>query len=236
MVGKTLSLCITNYNRDSMLLESFEQVLDDERVSEIVIADDVSKDSVWANVQKLCTHPKIKLLRNKVNLGCYKNKQYVISQATNEYGIIFDSDNVMTKSYIDKVFEHEWHPDIILAPDFVGSFNYRNFSDKVITKENVSKFVSQDQFDCLINTMNYFVHLPSYLKVWDGSIEPWTADTIYQNYRWLDSGRSIHVVKGLEYNHRINHGVVEEGSHYVKHNRKTGNLFNVIKSKLKSLK
>jgi glycosyltransferase involved in cell wall biosynthesis len=237
MVGKTLSLCITNHNRDRMLIESFHQVLKDDRVSEIIIVDDYSEDRFYNKVKDLTKGmDKVKLFRNRKNLGCYKNKREAIAQAQNEFVIIFDSDNVMTTGYIDKIFEQEWDKDVILAPDYVHSFDYRHFSGHTISKATVSNYTRQPRFDCLINTMNYFVHRDNYLKVWDGSIEPWTADTIYQNFRWLESGRTIHVLKGLEYDHRIKHEVRQEGSHYMQHNRKTGNLFNTIMDKLKRMK
>jgi len=234
---RKVSLCLTNHNRDRMLFESFQQVLDDDRVSEIVIVDDNSEDNFWRKVQRYCEgKEKIKLFRNRKNLGCYKNKRESIAQAKNEFVIIFDSDNIMTKEYIDKIFEREWNENEILAPDYVVSFDYRHFGGHTLTRQNVNRFTRMERFDCLINTMNYFVHRDNYLKVWDGSIEPWTADTIYQNYRWLDSGRSFHILKGLEYMHRIEHGAKEERSHYLQHVRKTGNLFNTIMMKLKSMK
>lgn len=236
MVDRTLSLCLTNHNRDRMLFESFQQVLDDNRVNEIIIVDDASEDNFWRKVQRYCEgKEKIKLFRNRKNLGCYRNKREAIAQAANEYVIIFDSDNIITKEYIDKIFEHEWSPDIILAPDYVVSFDYRHFAGQMIDKTTVRKLTRAERFDCMINTMNYFVHRDNYLAVWDGSIEPWTADTIYQNYRWIESGRSIHVVKGLEYNHRIEHGAKEERSHYLQHVRKTGNMFNTIMDKLRKM-
>jgi len=142
----------------------------------------------------------------------------------------------MTKGYIDKIFEREWNENEILAPDYIVSFDYRYFGGHTLTKENVAKFTDKQKFDCLINTMNYFVHKENYLKVWDGSIEPWTADTIYQNYRWIESGRSFHVLKGLEYNHRIDHDVSQEKSHYAEHWRKTGRLFENTMDKLKRMK
>ena len=166
---KTLSLCITNFNRDRMLFESFEQVLNDDRVSEIVIVDDCSQESIRRRVKDYTKQfEKVKVFLNRKNLGCYKNKREAISLAKNEFVIIFDSDNIMTKSYIDKIFEQEWDENTILAPDYVVSFDYRHFADQVITKSNVRKYVDQKQFDCLINTMNYFVHRDNYLKVWDG--------------------------------------------------------------------
>jgi glycosyltransferase involved in cell wall biosynthesis len=219
-----------------MLFESFQQVLNDDRVSEIIIVDDCSPESTYRKIQVYTSgHEKIKLFRNRKNLGCYKNKREAISLATNEYVIIFDSDNIMTKGYIDKIFEQEWNENVILAPDYVVSFDYRHFAGLEINRRNVSKYVNMKQFDCLINTMNYFVHRDSYLKVWDGSIEPWTADTIYQNYRWIDSGRTFKVVKGLEYEHRIKHNFREEQSHYQTHVRMTGNLFNNLMNKLRRM-
>ncbi len=233
---RKVSLCLTNHNRDRMLFESFADVLDDPRISEIVIVDDCSEDRFYNKVKKTLEGiSKIKLFRNRKNLGCYKNKREAIAQAQNEFVIIFDSDNIMTKGYLDSLYSVEWDENTILAPDFVVSFDYRHFGGQTITKQNVRKYTRQDRFDCLINTMNYFVHRDNYLKVWDGSIEPWTADTIYQNYRWLESGRSIHVLKGLEYSHRIQHSPREERSHYLQHVRKTGNLFNMIMMKLKSM-
>lgn len=232
---RKISLCITNYNRDRMLLESFEQILNDDRISEVIITDDQSREDIYSKVQRLCNHPKVKLFRNEKNLGCYRNKREAISKAINEYVIIFDSDNIMTTKYIDKIYEQEWSPDTIFAPDFVGSFDYRHFSDHEISKNNVRKFVGLLRFDCLINTMNYFVNRDNYLKVWDGSIEPWTADTIYQNYRWFQAGFKIKVLRGLEYHHRINHNFREEKSHYLTHVRKTGNLFNDTMNKLRRM-
>lgn len=237
MVGKTLTLCLTNYNRDKMLFESFEQVLDDDRVSEIVIVDDNSLDNYWRRVKGHCQHyPKIKLYRNQKNLGCYRNKREAISKATNDYVIIFDSDNIMTKGYIDKVFAEEWNPNVILAPDYIVSFDYRHFGGMVLDSKSGSRFFSMPRFDCLINTMNYFVNRDSYLQVWDGNKEPWTADTIYQNLRWVQSGRSIKVVVGMEYDHRIKHERGQDRSHYLQHNRKTGNLFNECMKQFKLMR
>ena len=234
MVDRTLSLCITTFNRDDLLLRSFDQVLDDERVSEIVIVDDLSNDKFIRRL-KTFDHPKLKIFFNQKNLGCYRNKHEAIKNATNEYVIIFDSDNIISKKYIDKIFENEWHADTIYAPDYVHSFDYRHFSGLTFDRTTAKNYIGQTRFDCIINTMNYFVHRQSYLDVWDGSIEPWTADTIYQNYNWLKSGRKIHVLKELEYIHKIEDYKTEEKSHYIIHNRKTGNLFNETMKRISRL-
>lgn len=84
----------------------------------------------------------------------------------------------------------------------------------------------------MINTMNYFVNRDEYLRVWDKDMkEPWTADSAYQNYRWLEAGNMIHVLAGLQYEHRVH-----DGSHYQEHNRKTGKLFDQVMDKMRALR
>jgi hypothetical protein len=63
--------------------------------------------------------------------------------------------------------------------------------------------------------------------------EPWTADTLFQNYNWLKAGNKIHVLKGLEYIHNTEHK--EHRSHYQEHNRKTGKLFETTMTNLRQL-
>jgi len=216
--------------------ESFEQVLDDDRVSEIIIVDDVSKDQYFNNVVDFCEkYPKIRLFRNEQNLGCYRNKREAISKANNDFVIIFDSDNIITTDYIDKVFYVEWDNKTILAPEKAGPFDYRRFAGNIITRNNVARFMSKPFFDTCLNTMNYFVNRDEYLRIWDGSIEPWTADTIYHNYRWLNDGNAIHILKGLQYFHRTEYDGNENQSHYKQHVRKTGSIMRVTIERLNKM-
>lgn len=233
---RKISLCLTNYNRQEMLYESFARVLNDDRIAEIIIVDDASTGIPFQAVEYYCSlYPKIKLFRNSKNLGCYRNKREAISKASNEFVIIFDSDNVIKQDYLDRVFEQEWKRDTIFAPDFARPhFDYTGFSGETITKENVAGMVDRKQFTALINTMNYFVHRDEYLRVWEDRDEPWTADTALQNYNWLKAGNKIHVLKGLQYEHRTEH--TEHKSHYVEHHRKTGRLFDEVMAKMRRLR
>jgi glycosyltransferase involved in cell wall biosynthesis len=231
-----LSLCLTSYRRLSMLLESFRDVLSDDRVSEIIITEDTADDSTWyfRAKQHFDVYTKVKVFRNPKNLGCYKNKREAISKASNEFVIIFDSDNILTTEYIDRIFDEQWSRDTVLAPDFAKPhFDYTAFSGLTVSKENVKEMMKRKNFEAMINTMNYFVHRDEYLKVWVDHKEPWTADTAFQNYNWLKAGNKIKVVKGMQYDHRIEH--TEHKSHYQEHNRKTGNMFREVMDKMKRL-
>jgi glycosyltransferase involved in cell wall biosynthesis len=236
-----ISLCITTYRRDSLLFESFRQVLDDHRITEIVIVDDASPGYFMESIKAFCTNPKIKVYQNTKNLGCYRNKAEAVRKASNEWVILLDSDNVITPEYIDHLYEynvdHGWKKDLILAPEFAWpTFDYRAFAGVTLTRENVAQYVKMKAFDCLINTANYFLNRDEYVRLHDGKIEPWTADTILTNYNWLKAGNKIHVLPGLQYFHRTEDFKGEEGSHYVANVKKTNGLAKKLEQRLLQLR
>jgi len=232
--GKTMiSLCITTFERPEMTFKSFEKVIGDDRINEILIIDDYSNWSNFARLKELCNCvPKINIQRNNRNLGCYHNKHKAIEQASNEWVILLDSDNVIdSKHYVGPIFNHTLSKDTIYAPEFARPhFDYTKFTGHTITRGNVKSFSNIDKFDCLINTCNYFFHRETFLSVWKDHPEPWTADTLFMNYNWLDAGNKIYVVGGMQYDH-----LVHDGSHY-KHNvNKTGDFANELMNKLRRL-
>lgn len=225
-----ITLAITTYNRDHMTWQSFRYVRDDPRISEIVIVDDFSDINIYESLKRMIDgFEKVKLYRNEKNLGCYHNKRRAVELSSNEWVILFDSDNVIKKDYLDAITQNT--QNTLLAPSFAKPhFDYRHFSGKTFTKENIKNFIDVKRFDCIINTCNFFVNREEYLKVFDPIDEPWTADTLYFNYCWLKAGNSIEVVEGMEYEH-----LVHDGSHYKEHVRKTGNLANEIMDKMRRL-
>lgn len=231
-----ISLCLTTYNRTTLLMESFAQVLDDKRISEIVIVDDCSTNENWNwvcnEVGKLIEkYPHIKLHRNDTNLGCYHNKKRAVELASNEWVILFDSDNIITTDYIDSV--DGWNNKyILLQPVFARPhFDFRKYSDVLVNRTNVHEYVNDSTFTTALNAMNFYVNRDEYLNVWEERPEPWTADSLLQNYRWLNKSRSILFRRGMEYEHRVH-----DGSHYKEHHRKTGNLYNELVQKLKEMR
>lgn len=223
--SRSLSLCVTTFNRDEMTYRAIAGAIDDDRISEIVIVDDLSNDSIYSSLAQLVsTIGKVKLHRNPTNLQCYRNKKNAISRASNEFVVIFDSDNCFSRGFVDAIYQQTWRRDTVLAPEWARpTFDYRHFAGQVITKQNVAGYLGLPRFDNLMNTMNYFVHRDEYIKIFEQSnldgvtdLDPWTADTMYQNFNWLKAGNRIEVVRGLQYDH-----LVHRDSHYMKWVKRT---------------
>jgi len=206
-----ISVVIPTWERYEMLIDSFNLIVKDERVGEIIIVDDHSSEENYDDVRNAVKWiSKVKLYRNERNIQCYHNKREAVSRSENEFCILLDSDNILTKDYIDKIYQYEWDKDTIFTPAFASPhFDFRAYEGLTITKQNVAQYINKPMFEVMLNACNYFVHRDSYLEVWDGSVNPVTSDSIFQAYNWLNAGKKIFVVPSLTYQHRVHNG-----SHY----------------------
>lgn len=207
-----LTLAITVYNRWDLLLESFAQVIDDPRIDEILIMDDCSKDEYWTKIKELPKlNDKIKVVRQLENRGMSYNKMSAIANSKNSWVIIFDSDNVIGKDYLDAL-EKIWDKQgtipagWIYSPSFAKPvFDYRKFEDYVFDYSDTPKF-NDPSCNCLLNTCNYVVNREEYLNVWKENKEMKGSDTIWMAYLWFKKGYYLYVVPGMHYFHRVHDG------------------------------
>jgi len=232
---RTIGISIPTYNRSHMTLESFRDVYDDERVQQITIVDDASDWNKWEELQSLCKNlDKVKLVRNEKNLDCYANKFVSICHSDMEWNILLDSDNVIDKNYLDVLFSFPaWASKTILTPSFAKpEFDFRNYEGLLISKQNVADYIHRPMFEVCLNACNYFVNRGEYVKVWDGSVDPVTSDSIYFMSKWFEAGNNLYITPSLHYHHRI-HG----NSHYNSNNHRTPVGFHQsILQKLKELR
>lgn len=239
-----LSICLTNYNRSNLLYQSVANVLMDNRVSEIVISDDCSRDEVYQSVVWYFKEfPKVKIYRNETNIDCYRNKARSLELATNDWCILLDSDNVIDKSYIDRIENITvagLNDKTIYTPSFARPhFDFTSIAGSNISRSNIAGFMNGAQADrvgTMLNAANYFVNRHEYLKLFDPSVDPVTSDSIFMASRWLEAGNFIYVVPDLSYQHRVNNHGAEEGSHYGANVRRTPiGLHESIVTKLKRM-
>lgn len=207
---KTISLAITHFERYDMVMDSFKDVVSDERISEVVIVDDCSQGGSYEKlVETFKSNSKIKLFRNEKNLGMSLNKSRAISLCENKWAIIFDSDNKLSLRYIDRLYSMviEWNEKIIYCPDgALPEFNYKAFAGVAINQSNVKQYLNKPMFDCFLNTCNYFVNRDEYLKVYTHDESVKESDTIHFNYGWLKAGNKFYVVPNMNYLHRVHNG------------------------------
>lgn len=228
-----ITLALTTWNRDSMTFDSFKQVLEDPRISEIVIVDDCSDERIYANLALMVKDiDKVKLYRNERNLDCYRNKKRAVELATNEWVILFDSDNILTPKYLDAINHNPADSRVLLQPSYaIPHFDFRKFQNQAITRHNVKNYINDSTFQTMLNAMNYYVNRNEYLMIWDGHVDPVTSDSLFHNYNWLKGGNTIFVTEGMEYEHRIH-----SGSHYQNNVQRTPRGFHdEILNKLRQL-
>lgn len=239
---RKISVCIPTYNRYEFTIDAVKSVFFQDFtdiVDEVVICDDCSTDGSYNKLLAYFKylHPaspynKVKLFRNEKNLDCYLNKRRAVELASNDFVVILDSDNKLTRRYLNAISETEWRTDIILAPVFaMPDFDYRVYSEWIINKSNVNVHINSPLLQTALNTMNYFVNRAEYLNVFDDTVNPVTADSIYQNYRWLLHGNTIRLKSGMEYEHRVH-----DQSHYVTNNHKTGSFYDKVIALINELK
>lgn len=191
-----------------MLIESFAQVIDDERINDIVISDDFSDEDIYIKVLRHLEDDKywkVRVFRQHENLGMYRNKMAALKYAKNEWCLLWDSDNIFDKSYLDALdkIDIDLHSrKTIYCPDFSKpQFDYRSFSGKLFFKENITKLLNYPMGECLLNTCNYVVN-KHYLP-YEYNPEMKATDTIWMNYLFLKDGYQFYVVPGMEYIHRV---------------------------------
>jgi glycosyltransferase involved in cell wall biosynthesis len=231
---RTVSICIPTWERPKQTIESFANVYEDERISEIIIVDDASSEESFDKLKQTTDHlPKVKLFRNETNLDCYRNKKRTVELADSDYVILFDSDNGLRTDYLDRVFSLEWDSRTIFTPSFAQPhFDFTAYEGLTLSKHNVSDYIYKPMLETMLNAANYFVNKNEYLRVWDGGTDPVTSDSIFQCYNWLRHGNEIYVTPDLTYDH-----VVHEGSHYRNNvNRTPQGLHESILQKIKNLK
>lgn len=202
-----ISLCLTHYQRFEMVIESFSQVIDDSRINEIIISDDFSQDGSYEKLKDYFKeNKKVKLFQNRINRGMSLNKRIAIELATNNICILFDSDNIISESYINALFVNGqlMTGKVINVPEWAQpDFNFLKYSGKFIRSKEAKEFMNDPMFRCMLNCCNYVVNRQTYLDVYEYDEKIKQADTIAFNYRWLAKGYSFYVVPSMRYFHRV---------------------------------
>lgn len=205
MSDRKISICIPTFNRFEMTVNCATPVLNDDRVSEIIIVDDCSTNDSYEKLQWYFRDTyKVKLSRNATNIDCYFNKHKSVMKATNEYVGVWDSDNTFGMDYIDALFSMpDWDKKMMYQPcNAKPYFDFTKYSGLILTKHNVNNYLNTN-LETMMNAANHFVNRAEYLMAWEGSQNPLTSDSIFTSFNWLKAGNTIKVTPDLTYQHYI---------------------------------
>jgi glycosyltransferase involved in cell wall biosynthesis len=212
---QNISVAITHFNRDNILYKSLFNILFDNMVSEIVILDDGSDDKSFEKLKKELKKincKKIKLFRRGDNIGVLKTKIEVISLCSNNWVILLDSDNTITKRYLKTLKKmSEWDEKKIYTPEIAWPyFILTSLTKELVSFDSVRNHNTNTMY-LLLNMGNYFLNknpfltiMHKYSKTKNGYVTSY--DVMFANYIWLKEGNSIKCQKRMAYFHRVHTG------------------------------
>lgn len=204
----SLSIALTTMNRFDFTVKAIENVLDDDRIDEVIIKDDASTDGSFMKLAEYFrNNDKVILSQHYRNIGMQANKASAVAACKNELVCLWDSDNEFDKSYIDALYEQDGIfgcEDTIWIPEAADpNFDFTRYIRQYITIANAPAFMHDPQFRCLLNCCNYVVPKSTYLKVYQYDPEIKATDTIAFALRWLKAGNNFYVVPRMRYMHRV---------------------------------
>jgi len=182
-----ISLAITTYNEFysrktiDILNQNIAIAQADDRIQEIVISDDCSKDfNILHRIY--FGQRKIKIYKNEKNLGVFGNKKMAVKRCSSEWVILFDSDNLISKNYVDVLYQEKWNKNVIYCPSFarpivlkniekemkekynipLDIFDFRKYNNRVFSRKDGNEL--SDNIN-MITVGNYFINKNEYLDI-----------------------------------------------------------------------
>lgn len=150
-----VSILIPVYNREKIIGESISSALAQSFTDfEIVIVDNQSTDGTWQVCEQFAEQDaRIRIFRNKENIGPVRNWQRCISEAKGRYAKLLFSDDLMAPRALELCIPFLCNEDVgfVFAPVIIGSKSWEgnqlfSFSDTTGTYSN-SEFLREVLFD-----------------------------------------------------------------------------------------
>jgi hypothetical protein len=221
---KPISLGIPFYNTSRYFNDCIKYSLDNDLVSEIVVNDDCSSDEEWENLNQIVNElnsSKIRLFRNKTNLGPFRNKYLTVYNCSNSWVYLLDSDNFPFENSYDiiknipdtnsLIFYSPQHlyckNDNVKEYEVISDYNFKY--DLIGIEETKDMLIKRTKwFDWFFNSGNYIVNRDTYLNALDDAYNDENtllldADTAATFYFLLRYGVSFKIIKNLAHHHRL---------------------------------
>lgn len=226
------TLAITTRNRINYLKDSLPYHSSFPEIDEIVVNDDVSND--YNEIQKL-NIPKVKCFKNEINLGVFRNKLKTACLSSNNWIILFDSDNRLTRKYTDTLNNMNLDENVVYCPTFaMPELNYESLNDTWIDKNNFIQYLTTKRVcEAAFNTCNFVLSKKVAITLKEeaekyiqkNSDIPTSYDSIVINYLIVKNNFKLFFPKNMHYDHACH-----TGSYYIESVKKSKSLSGVIKT------
>jgi hypothetical protein len=175
----------------------------DTRISEVVL-------SIEPGEQRLPIRmPKVRCLYNEKREYVFRNKFKAVQACSNEWVVIFDSDNWLDRVYVDTLYKlAPWDKNLVYQPEFLRpKFDCREFTGLTLDRTVLRCYMGRPMFRVMMNAMNYFVNRDEFIasnkESFDAGYDPKCSDSLHVNWNWFRYGHKMLVVKGLQYDHLV---------------------------------
>ncbi len=148
---------IPTYNQEDYIIKAIQSALSQNYKNlEVVVCDDCSRDNTW-NLISSVNDKRLKVYRNKKNLGRVKNYRKLLYElATGDFVINLDGDDYfIDKNYIKKaiVLVKQHNLDLVFSNQFIG---YKNKQKS--TNMNLPKVIDGNRL--FLNYGKKGIHIP----------------------------------------------------------------------------
>jgi glycosyltransferase involved in cell wall biosynthesis len=131
-----VSVCIPVYNTELYIKETMDCLVNQTYKNlEVIFSDNCCTDKT-IEIIKSYNDPRVKIFKNKINMGHVYNFRKVLSYATGKYMKLIGADDGMELDAIEKavaIFEDEKYKDVALVNSYCTIIN--NKSEKVLIKK-----------------------------------------------------------------------------------------------------
>lgn len=108
MNNSLISIIVPSFNRATLIEKTLESICKQTYQNwECLVVDDFSTDDTLNIVNRFCSlHPKFKSLTNQRKKGAQGARNTGILNATGDYIIFFDSDDIMLPEFVEKLYSN----------------------------------------------------------------------------------------------------------------------------------
>jgi len=231
-----VSIAIPTYNSSKYLYNCIKALSNFKTIDEIIVHDDHSSTQEFENIKKITekfsSKLNIKIYRNEINIGAYKNKYKNIEKCNNEIVYQIDSDNIVS-SDLDKVVENiykENDENYLYLPSEIIQFRKYPKLAKILSKFNKKykvtytkddfifdkgifqkairdehNFTIDKNINWILNSGNFIVNKSKFIKIMKNgfnSKERYQMDAVAISFFWIEANGKIKTLKDLKHFHR----------------------------------